>query len=100
MDFLLWVVRAVIISAGIVMLVMILKWKGEGRLKERFHIYFLALGSTLFILGSVLLIVSWAANLSSFYGLYLGVAGIISFIIGLLMRRIMAKSRTEVLKPH
>ena len=100
MDFLLWVVRAVIISAGIVMLVMILKWKGEGRLKERFHIYFLVLGSTLFILGGFLLIVSWAANLPPFYGLYLGVAGIISFIIGLLMRRIMAKSRTEVLKPH
>jgi uncharacterized membrane protein SirB2 len=96
MDILLWVVRAVIISVGIVTLVIMWKWKGEGRLKERFHIYFLVLGSTLCILGGFLLIVSWAANLSSFYGLYLGVVGIISFIIGLLMRRIMAKSRTEV----
>ncbi len=96
MDSLLWVVRAVIISVGIVMLVMIWKWKGEGRLKERFHIYFLVLGSTCLFLGTFLLIVSWVANLSSFYGLYLGVVGIISFILGLLMRRIMAKSRTEV----
>ena len=96
MDSLLWVVRAVIISVGIVMLVMIWKWKGEGKLKERFHIYFLALGSTCLFLGTFLLIVSWVANLSSFYGLYLGVVGIISLIIGLLMRRIMTKSRTEV----
>lgn len=96
MDILLWVVRAVIISVGIVTLVIMWKWKGEGRLKERFHIYFLVLGSTCLLLGSFLLIVSWAANLSSFYGLYLGAAGIISFIIGLLMRRIMAKGRTEV----
>jgi len=96
MDSLLWVVRAVIISVGIVMFVKIWKWKGEGKLKERFHIYFLVLGSTCLILGCFLLVVSWATTLSSFYGFYLGVVGMVSFIVALLMRKIMAKSRTEV----
>jgi hypothetical protein len=96
MDSLLWIVRALIIGVGIVMFVRMWKWKGEGKLKERFHIYFLVLGSTCLVLGFFLLIVSWATSLSSFYGSYLGVVGIISFILGLVMRRIMAKSQTEV----
>ena len=84
-DSLLWIARAIIISVGIVMFVKIWKWKKEGKLKERFHIYFFVLGSTCLILGCFLLIISWVTTLSSFYGLYLGAVGMVSFIVALLM---------------
>jgi len=86
-DWLLWVVRAIIIAAGI--LVIIKVWKG----KKRFSFRFLALGSTILILGVILLIVSFITDLSSFYGSYLTTVGAVSLIIGLVIRNRWEKNR-------
>jgi hypothetical protein len=87
MDWLLWVVRAIIIVAGIIVVIKI--WKG----KKRFSFRFLALGITIFILGVILLLVSLITDLSLFYGLYLTAVGAIAVIIGLVIRNIWEKNR-------
>ena len=87
MDWLLWVVRAVIIVAGIIVVIKI--WKG----KKRFSFRFLALGITIFILGVILLLISLITDLSLFYGLYLTAVGAIAVIIGLVIRNIWEKNR-------
>ena len=92
MDWLLWVVRAIIISVGIILAVIIWKGKKEGRYQE-YSLRFLVIGITALILGVILLIVSFTTDLSSFYGLYLTAAGAIGIIIGLAVRNIWEKNR-------
>jgi len=87
MDWLLWVVRAVIIVVGIIVAIKV--WKG----KKGYSFRFLTIGITILILGVILLIVSFITDLSSFYGLYLTAAGAISIIIGLVIRNIWEKNR-------
>ena len=86
MDWLLWVVRAVIIVVGIIAAIMV--WKG----KKGYYFGVLTIGITALILGVILLIVSFITDLSFFYGWYLIAAGAISLIIGLVLRHIWKKN--------
>ncbi len=92
MDWLLWVVRAIIIAVGIILAIIIWKGKKEGRYQE-YSLRFFVIGITIFILGAILLIVSFITDLSLFYGLYLTAAGAISLIIGLVIRNRWEKNR-------
>jgi len=92
MDLLLWGVRAVLIVIGIILIIIIWKGKKEGRYQE-YSLGFFVIGSTAFILGVILLIVSFITDLSLFYGLYLAAAGAIGIIIGLVIRNIWEKNR-------
>ena len=87
MDWLLWVGRAIITVIGIIVAIKV--WKGE----KGYSFRFLTIGITILILGVILLIVSFATDLSSFYGLYLTTAGAIAIIIGLVIRNIWEKNR-------
>ena len=92
MDWLLWVVRAIIIVVGIIMVIIIWKGKKEGRY-QKYSLRFFVIGITAFILGVILLIVSFITDLSLFYALYLIAAGAIGIIIGLVVRNIWEKNR-------
>ena len=87
MDWLLWVIRAVIIVVGIILAIMV--WKG----KKGYSFRFLTIGITALILGVILLIVYFITDLLLFYALYLIVAGAIALIIGLFVRNIWEKNR-------
>jgi putative flippase GtrA len=92
MDWLLWVVRAIIIIVGIILAIIIWKGKKEGRYQE-YSLRFFVIGITIFILGIILLVVSFITDLSLFYGFYLAAAGAIGIIIGLVIRNIWEKNR-------
>ena len=87
MDWLLWVIRAVIIVVGIILAIMV--WKG----KKGYSFRFLTIGITALILGVILLIVSLITDLFWDYGLFLTAAGAIGIIIGLVIRNIWEKNR-------
>ena len=87
MDWLLWVVRAIIIMVGIIVVIKV--WKG----KKGYSFSLLTMGITVLILGVILLIVSLITDLSLFYGLYLTVVGAIATIIGWVIRHIWEKNR-------
>ncbi len=92
MDWLLWVMRAVLIIVGIILAIIIWKGKKEGRY-QKYSLRFFVIGITALILGIILLIVSFITDLSFFYSLYLIAAGVISIIIGLVIRSIWEKNR-------
>ena len=92
MDLLLWGVRAVLIVVAIILAIIIWKGKRKGRYQE-YSLRFFVIGITAFILGIILLIVSFITDLSFFYSLYLIAAGVISGIIGLVVRNIWEKNR-------
>ncbi len=92
MDWLLWVIRAVLIIVGIILAIIIWKGKKEGRY-QKYSLRFFVIGITALILGIILLIVSFITVLSFFYSLYLIAAGVISIIIGLVIRSIWEKNR-------
>ena len=92
MDWLLWIVRAVIIIVAIILVIVIWKGKKEGRY-QKYSLRFFTIGITAFIMGVILLIVSFITDLSSFYGFYLIAAGAIGVIIGLVIRNIWEKNR-------
>ncbi len=92
MDWLLWIIRATIIIVGIILAIIIWKGKKKGRY-QKYSLRFFTIGITAFILGVILLIVSFIADLSLFYGLYLIAVGAIAIIIGLVVRNIWEKNR-------
>ena len=92
MDLLPWVIRAVLIVVGIILAIIIWKGKKEGRYQE-YSFRFFAIGITAFIMGVILLLVSYLADLSFGYGLFLTAAGAISIIIGLVIRNLWEKNR-------
>ncbi len=92
MDWLLWVVRAVLIIVGIILAIIIWKGKKEGRYQE-YSIRFFVIGITILILGAILLIVSFITDLSFFYSLYLIAVGAIGIIIGLVIRNTRERNR-------
>ncbi len=92
MDWLLWVVRAVLIVVGIILAIKVWKGKKEGRYQE-YSFRFLTIGITAVILGVILLIVYFITDLSLFYSLYLIAVGAIAIIIGLVVRNIWEKNR-------
>ncbi len=87
MDWLLWVIRAVLIVVGIIAAIMV------GKRKKRYYFGVFVIGITALILGVILLIVSFITDLSLFYALYLIAAGAIAIIIGLVVRNIWEKNR-------
>ena len=93
MDWLLWVVRAVLIVVGIIMVIVVSKRKREGIYQGQYYIGIFVVGITAFILGVILGIVSFITDLSLFYGLYLTAVGAISIIVGLVARKIWRKNR-------
>ncbi|MBA7487224.1 hypothetical protein ES707_22786 [subsurface metagenome] len=93
MDWLLWVVRAVIIVVGIIMVIMVLKRKKEGIYQGQYYIGIIGIAITAFTLGIILLIVSLITDLSLFYALYLIAVGAIAIMIGLVARNIWKKHR-------
>ena len=86
-DWLLWVVRAIIIVVGIILIIKIRKGK------KGYAWRFFAIAIMVFILGVILLIVSLITELSLFYGLYLIAVGAICTIIGFVIRNIWEKNR-------
>ena len=92
MDLLPWVVRAVLIVVGIILAIMIWKGKKEGRYQE-YNLRFFVIGITAFIIGVILLIVSFVTDLSFDMGLFLTAAGAVILIIGLVIRNKWEKNR-------
>jgi len=92
MDLLLWGVRAVLIVVGIILIIIIWKGKKEGRYQE-YSLGFFVIGSTAFILGVILLIVSFVTDLPFDKGLFLTAVGAIGLIIGLVIRNRWEKNR-------
>ena len=93
MDWLLWVIRAVIIVVGIIMVIMVLKRKREGIYQGQYYIGIFVIGITVLILGVILLILSFITDLSLFYALYLIAVGVIGIMIGLVVRSVWEKNR-------
>ncbi len=92
MDWVPWVIRAVLIVVGIILAIIIWKGKKEGRYQE-YYLRFLTIGITALILGVILLIVSFITDLSFFYSLYLIAVGAIGIIIGFVIRNTWEKTR-------
>ncbi len=93
MDWVPWVIRAVLIVVGITMAIMVSKRKREGIYQGQYYIGIFVIGITAFTMGVILLIVSFITNLLFDYGLFLIVAGIIALLIGLVARKIWKKNR-------
>ncbi len=87
MDWLLWVVRAILIVVGIIMVIMV------GKRKKGYYFGIITIGITASILGVILLILSFITDLSLFYALYLIAVGAIAIIIGLVVRSRWEKNR-------
>ena len=94
LDWVPWVIRAVLIVVGIILAIMVWKGKKEGRYQLYYFRFFaFAIGTTAFVMGVILLIVSFITDLSLFYSLYLIAAGAIGIIIGLVIRNRWEKNR-------
>ena len=91
MDLLPWIIRAVLIVVAIILAIIIWKGKKEGRYQE-YSFRFFVIGITVFIMGVILLIVSFLTDLSFGYDLFLTAAGAIGIIIGFVMRNIWEKN--------
>ncbi len=92
MDLLPWVIRAVLIVVGIILVIIIWKGKNEGRYQE-YSLRFFVIGATALILGVILLIVSFTTDLFWDYGWFLTAVGAIGIIIGLVIRNRWEKNR-------
>jgi len=93
MDWVPWVIRAVLIVVGIIMVIMMSKRKREGIYQGQYYIGIFVIGITAFTMGVILLIVSSITNLLFDYSLVLIVAGVIALPIGLVARNIWKKNR-------
>ena len=93
MDWLLWVVRAIIVIVGIIVIIGALKRKKEGIYQGQYYIGIFGVAITALILGVILLIVHFITALLLFYALYLIAVGAIAIIIGLVVRNIWEKNR-------
>ena len=91
-DLLLWFIRATIIIIGIITAIIVWKGKKRGRYQE-LSFRFFAIGFPIFIIGGILLIVSFITAPLFDYGLFLTVTGSIAIIVGLIIRNIWEKSR-------
>jgi len=92
MDWVPWVIRAVLIVVAIILVIIIWKGKKEGRYQE-YSLRFFVIGATAFIMGVILLIVSFITDLFWDYGWFLTAVGVIAIIIGLVIRNIWEKNR-------
>jgi len=93
MDWVPWVIRAVLIVVGIITVIMVSKRKKEGIYQGQYYIGIFVIGITAFIMGVIVLMLAFLTGLSFFYGLYLTAVGAIGIIIGLVARKIWKKNR-------
>ena len=93
MDWVPWVIRAVLIVVGIITVIMVSKRKREGIYQGQYYIGIFVIGITAFTMGVILLIVSSITNLLFDYSLFLIVVGVIALLIGLVARKIWKKNR-------
>jgi len=91
-DWVLWVIRAILIIVGIIVIVMVWKGKKEGKY-QKYSFRFFTIGGTAFTLGIILLILSFITTLFWDYGLFLTIVGVISLVIGLAIRNRLEKNR-------
>ncbi len=91
MDWIPWVIRAILIIVGIIVAIMVWKGKKEGRY-QRYSFRFFVIGTTASIIGIFLLVLPFMTDLK-FYGLLLTVVGALALIIGLVIRKIWEKNR-------
>ena len=92
MDWVPWVIRAVLIVVGITTAIMVSRRKREGIYQGQYYIGILVIGITAFTMGVILLIVSFITNLLFDYGLFLIGTGVIALLIGLVARKIWKKN--------
>ena len=92
MEWVPWVIRAILIVVGLILAIIIWEAKKEGRYQE-YSFRFFVIGITAFIMGVILLIVSFITDLSFDLGLFLTAAGAIGIIIGLVIRNRWKKNR-------
>ena len=92
LDWVPWVIRGVLITVGIMMVIIISKRKKEGIYQGQYYIGILVIGITAFTIGIITLVVSLITNLVFDYSLFLIVAGVIAFLIGLVARKIWKKN--------
>ena len=92
LDWVPWVIRAVLIVVGIIMVIIISKRKREGIYQGQYYIGIFAIGITAFTMGVILLTVSFITNLFFDYSLFLIVSGVIAFLIGSVARKIWNKN--------
>ncbi len=93
MDWVPWVIRAVLIVVGIITVIMVSKRKREGIYQGQYYIGIFVIGITAVTMGVILLIVSSITNLLFDYSLFLIVVGVIALLIGLVARKIWKKNR-------
>ncbi len=93
MDWVPWVIRAILIAVGIITAIMVSKRKRAGIYQGQYYIGIIVIGITAFIMGVILLIVSLITDLFWDYGLYLISAGAIGIIIGWVIRNRLEKNR-------
>ncbi len=91
-DLIAWVIRAVIIAVAIILASVIWKGRKAGRYQE-YSLRFFTIGTTAFVMGIILLIVSSVTGMSFEYDLFLTAAGAIIIIIGLVIRNLYEKKR-------
>ena len=91
LDWILWVIRGVLIAVGIIMAIIVVKRKKKGIYQGQYYIGIFAIGITAFTIGIITLIVSLITNLVFDYSLFLIVVGVIVFLIGLVARKIWKK---------
>jgi len=87
MDWVPWVIRAVLIVVGIIVAIMV------GKRKKEYYFGIIIIGITAFVMGVILLILSSITALFWDIGLFLTAAGAISLIIGLVIRNRGKKNR-------
>ena len=90
-DWVPWIIRAILIVVGITTVIMVSKRKNEGIYQGQYYIGIFVVGITAFTIGVILLIVSSITKLLFDYSLFLIVVGIIAFLIGLVARKIWKK---------
>ncbi|MFX1265650.1 MAG: hypothetical protein ACFFH0_09745 [Promethearchaeota archaeon] len=92
MDFLPWIIRAILIVVAIILAIVIWRGKKEGKYQE-YYIRFFIIGITAFIMGAILLIVFFITNLLFDYALFLTITGATAVIIGLVVRYTWERNR-------
>ena len=92
LDWVPWVIRAVLIIVGTIMIIMVIKRKRRGIYQGQYYIGIFVIGVTAFTMGAILLIVSSTTNLLFNYAFFLIVTGVIALLISLVARKIWEKN--------
>ncbi|MCP4679868.1 MAG: hypothetical protein GY854_31120 [Deltaproteobacteria bacterium] len=92
-DWVQWVVRAVIITVGVVLAVVIVRGRKEGK-HQQYSLRFFVIGATALILGLVLRLVSVFSGPNLGYDTFLIIAGAIIILVGVAILAIWERRDT------